>query len=156
MGGKSVKVKFYMQWLVHCTWELRVSGLRVRHATRVFWGVLGTSIAMSARTSEKKVGVISKSIPLSVGFTIFYISLASCSATLKVPALVTDTFCVSWGSPLMGLSPLTWFSIVCSFSFVVLPITLMADDVLPWRHPHTLIFYFNSQFISASYLFNSW
>ena len=30
-----------------------VSGLRVGHATRVFWGVLGTSIAMSARTAEK-------------------------------------------------------------------------------------------------------
>lgn len=155
MGGKSAKVKFYMQWLVHCTWELRVSGLRVGHATRVFWGVLGTSIAMSARTPEK-VGVISKSIPLPLGFTIFYTSLASSSTTLKVPAPVTDTFCVSWGSPLMELSPLTWFSVVCPFSFFALPITLMADDVLPWRHPHTLIFYFNSQLISSSYLFNSW
>ena len=156
MGGKSVKVKFYMQWLVHYTWDwLRVSGLRVGHATRVFWGVLGTSIAMSARTPEK-VGVINKSIPLPVGFTIFYTSLASSSTTLKIPAPVTDTFRVSWGSPLMGLSPPTCFSVVGSFSFFVLSITLMADDVLPWRHPHTLIFYINSQFISSSYLFNSW
>ena len=50
---------------------------------------------MSARTPEKKIGVISKSIPLLVGFTIFYTSLASSSTTLKVPAPVNDTFCVS-------------------------------------------------------------